>query len=298
MSRNGSGTFSIPNTLVSGTPITAAAHNQNYADIGSEITNSLALDGQSTMTGPIKAASGSVSAPSVTFGSDPDSGFYRIGSNNMGGAVGGTKILDVSTSGLVVVGDLSAATVKQNGNALMPAGIILPYAGSAAPDGYLLCYGQAVSRSTYAALFSAIGTTYGVGDASTTFNVPDLRGRVIAGQDDMGGSSADRLTGQANGVDGDVLGGTGGTESQTLSIAQLPTVTPAGTIVNVVTNARHDSSSGNTVSGTGGSASPDANTVTRTDTAVNSTFTGTPFGSGSAHNNVQPTLILNYIVKI
>lgn len=64
---------------------------------------------------------------------------------------------------------------------LVPVGTLLLSASAAAPDGYLLCEGQAVSRTTYAALFSAIGTTYGVGDGSTTFNVPDPRGRVPVG---------------------------------------------------------------------------------------------------------------------
>lgn len=73
-------------------------------------------------------------------------------------------------------------------------GTVLPFAGSTAPDGWLLCYGQAVSRTTYAVLFAVIGTTYGIGDGSTTFNVPDLRGRVAAGKDDMGGSAAGVIT--------------------------------------------------------------------------------------------------------
>ena len=62
-------------------------------------------------------------------------------------------------------------------------GVVLPFAGSAAPNGWLLCHGQAVSRTTYAHLFTVIGTTYGAGDGSTTFNVPDLRGEFIRGLD-------------------------------------------------------------------------------------------------------------------
>ena len=65
----------------------------------------------------------------------------------------------------------------------MPTGMVVPYAGAAAPDGWLLCQGQAVSRTTYAQLFSVIGTTYGSGDGSTTFNLPDMRGRVAVGSD-------------------------------------------------------------------------------------------------------------------
>jgi len=60
----------------------------------------------------------------------------------------------------------------------VPPGVVLPFAGTSAPAGFLLCGGQAVSRATYAALFAAIGTTFGAGDGSTTFNLPDLRGRA------------------------------------------------------------------------------------------------------------------------
>lgn len=105
MARSG-GTMSILNTFVSGNPITADGHNQNNTDIAAEITNSLALDGQSTMTGVIKAANGSASAPSYTFGSDTNSGFYRIGADNIGVTLNGSKVGDWSTTGLVVTGTL------------------------------------------------------------------------------------------------------------------------------------------------------------------------------------------------
>ena len=64
---------------------------------------------------------------------------------------------------------------------IVPPGMIAPYAGKTAPEGWLLCDGSAVSRTTYAALYAAIGTTYGAGNGSTTFTLPDLRGRVPAG---------------------------------------------------------------------------------------------------------------------
>jgi hypothetical protein len=108
MPRNGSGTMQIPNTLVTGTPIEAGPHNANYADIASELTNSLALDGQSQLSGPLKAASGTVGSPGITFGSDTDSGVWRKGGNNLGVGVGGAEVLDISSSGLGVTGALSA----------------------------------------------------------------------------------------------------------------------------------------------------------------------------------------------
>jgi microcystin-dependent protein len=89
-------------------------------------------------------------------------------------------------------------------------GMVQDFAGADAPSGWLLCYGQAVSRSTYSALFAKIGTTYGAGDGSTTFNLPDCRGRVAAGKDNMGGTSANRLTAPVN---GDTLGAAGGSET-------------------------------------------------------------------------------------
>lgn len=87
-------------------------------------------------------------------------------------------------------GKLPSAQVPDG---IIPAGVMLQYGGSAAPTGWLLCYGQAVSRTTYADLFAAIGTAFGVGDGSTTFNLPDARGRVLAGKDDMGGIAANRM---------------------------------------------------------------------------------------------------------
>ena len=102
--------------------------------------------------------------------------------------------------GAVTAAKLDAAAVS----VLMPTGSIMSFAGSSAPTGYLLCDGAAINRqanNTDTPLFTLLGITYGAGDGSSTYNIPDLRGRVIAGQDDMGGSSANRLTGLTGGVD-------------------------------------------------------------------------------------------------
>lgn len=95
---------------------------------------------------------------------------------------------------------------------IIPSGVVLPYAGATAPNGWLLCFGQAVPRTTYSGLFAAIGTTYGVGDGTTTFGLPDLRGRSVFGKDDMGGVAASRVTNAVSGIVGTTLGATGGTE--------------------------------------------------------------------------------------
>jgi microcystin-dependent protein len=301
MSRNGSGVYTKVNTFVSGNPVTAAGHNQNWDDLATEMTNSVAADGQTSMTGPLKAASGTVGAPGITFASDPDSGLYRIGSNNVGLAVNGAKVLDVATTGLDVTGTInSSGAVKQAGFSLLPVGVTLPYAGTSAPSGYLFCFGQSLLRTDYAALFTAIGTTYGAADG-THFTLPDLRGRAIAGKDDMGGSSANRLTNADDGLNGDTLGATGGGETQTLATANLPAYTPAGT--NATSSVALTFASANSYNTTGASTAVSNITAgtglgtDRTLTAAAQTFLGTAQGGTStAFGIVQPTLILNYII--
>lgn len=171
---------------------------------------------------------------------------------------------------------LNDANVSSYVNSV-PTGAIMPYAAATAPTGWLLCYGQAVSRTTYAALFALVGTTYGAGDGSTTFNVPDLRGRVPAGQDNMGGTAANRITAAGSGITGTTLGASGGAETHTLVNAQLSSHTHS------VSNTLISGSSG-TLSNT---------TLLR---AVGNTTSGTA-GSGNAHNNTQPTIITTYIIK-
>jgi microcystin-dependent protein len=305
LARNGSGTYTKVNTFVASQPITASGHNQNWDDLASEITNSVAADGQTTMTGPLKASNGSVTNPSLTFGSDTNTGVYRIGADNLGVAANGAKVVDVATTGVTVTGDINATGVlKQAGIALLPLGMVLPYAGLTAPSGYLFCYGQAVSRTTYAALYAIVADTYGAGDGSTTFNLPDLRGRTVAGQDDMGGSSANRLTNANDGLNGDTLGATGGGETQTLVTANLPAYTPSGTnaggAASFTFSGASFTSGANLVDGADIQTSGGSTTITMN--AANSNFTQPTFtgaaqgGTSDAFGIVQPTIILNYII--
>ncbi|WP_191058395.1 tail fiber protein [Geminicoccus harenae] len=77
----------------------------------------------------------------------------------------------------------------------VPAGVVLPYAGPVPPAGWLLCDGSNVSRTTYAKLFASIGTTYGTGNGTTTFKLPDLRGEFVRGLDQGRGVDAGRTLG-------------------------------------------------------------------------------------------------------
>jgi len=191
------------------------------------------------------------------------------GKVRIGGATDPTHALDV-TGDLNITGDY-----KVNGTNLqtVPTGTVSAFAGSAAPTGYALCDGSAVNRTAQAALFSVIGTTYGIGDGSTTFNLPDLRGRVVAGLgESLLGATADTL-GEDNGLIAD-------TKEHLLTSAEsgLPEHTHGG-----------GSSSSNT---NGAAGDPAFTYVTQTQGV-----TGGAQDASSAHNNVQPTIILNYIIK-
>lgn len=160
----------------------------------------------------------------------------------------------------------------------LPAGIYLPYGGTAAPSGWQLCDGTAVLRATFVDLFAAIGTTFGVGDGSTTFNLPDIRGRGAIGIDNMGGSSADVITDAA----ADTEGGTFGAETHTLMTSEIP-------------SHAHDDVINDGIS------SGAANVSERTGPAATG-VTGSGFDSGStgggmAHNNLPPGLASNWIIK-
>lgn len=197
----------------------------------------------------------------------------------------------------------------------VPIGTVIDYAGSTAPSQWLLCYGQAISRTTYAALFSAIGTTYGIGDGSTTFNLPDARGRVGAGKDNMGGVSAGRITSAASGFDGNTLGAAGGSQTHTLVTAELAAHGHAvGTyqmpnhghpFVYSTVNDFDGGATGGWVIETTGITSYAANTDAASSSpgkqiggsgAIAITGSSADTGSGTAHRNVQPTIIFNKMI--
>jgi microcystin-dependent protein len=163
-------------------------------------------------------------------------------------------------------------TLVSRHNRLCPAGTVQSFAGLNPPSGWLLCDGTAVSRTTYPVLFAAIGIIYGAGDGATTFNLPDMRGKVsvAAGQGTIGGVPLSVRN----------IGSVGGEENHTLTLNEIPAHTHTYDKSNAVQNIN----------------APDAAGITaanETTTAVNSGSAG----GGAAHNVMQPFLVLNHIIK-
>jgi microcystin-dependent protein len=185
----------------------------------------------------------------------------------------------------------------------MLVGEVKAYAGSTAPGGWLLCYGQAVSRTTYAALFAVVSTTYGTGDGSTTFNVPDMRGRVVAGKDDMGGSNASRLN---TFITSNALGQTGGDQNLAAHAhTQQGTFTSGGVSANHTHSWTLYGGSDDLNFNSGSPGSSDTPSAIGTGTSGvnsvshthNTTISGSTASAGAgAGGNVQPTIILNYLI--
>lgn len=322
MPRNSSGTYSLPvASYVAGTTILSADMNSNLSDIGTALTQSLATTGVSSMTGPIKLAAGSAAAPSLTLASDTTTGFYNSAAGTWVYVTGSTAIATFAPTG-VTIGTLTVTNLTVTGSFSVAAnrivGEMIDYGGTAAPALWLLCYGQAINRTTYASLFGAIGTAFGAGDGSTTFNVPDLRGRVTAGKDDMGGVAANRITNAASGVTGTTLGATGGAQSITLVTANMPSHahTQQGTFASGAPSSTahtHDFS-GTTVANTfnagGGGTSVVQQLGNATVTTANPnagdlsghihnvTISGSTAtaGSGTAYGNLPPVCIVNKII--
>lgn len=158
------------------------------------------------------------------------------------------------------------------GKAKDRAGFVYSFAGSKAPAGFLLCDGTAYSRTAYSELFAAIGITYGAGDGSTTFNVPNYAGRVLVGS---GG--------------GYTLGATGGEATHTLTIDEMPSHSHTQKLISRQLNGADGSTS---------TTGYNANVGWWTSMHVHISSTDTVGAGGSQpHNNMQPYAVANYIIS-
>ena len=167
---------------------------------------------------------------------------------------------------------ISVGGGASGGGVDIPIGTVIPYTNTTAPEGYLICDGSAVSRTTYSELYDIIGTTYGTGDGSTTFNLPNLKGKVIVMQD-------------TNDTDFDTLGETGGSK--------------------YIQDHKHTWASSNGRKYAGGMDTSSVQYGSGTyvvkidDSSANTggVFTGSGGVSVGSSGNLQPYIVLTYIIK-
>lgn len=296
-----SGSITVGGDL-SGTAASAqviATHLSSPLPILQGGTGATTFAGAAIVTGPASATANDVPKFSGTSGKIIADGF-TVGTS-------ASNLVQLDGSGALPAVSGANLTNLPSGDSV-PTACVFPYAGTSAPSGYLLCDGSAISRTTYSTLFGIVGTTYGGGNGSTTFNIPDLRGRAAVGKDDMGGSAASRVTNAGSGVTGTTLGASGGDQllsahshaagslgadsggahthgpgSGNYFVNASTLGTPLGLANNEV-GPFTDVGSGSTVTASGG-----------THTHTVSGTSGTTGAGGSA--NLQPTIILNYIIK-
>jgi microcystin-dependent protein len=183
----------------------------------------------------------------------------------------------------------------------IPLGGLLPYTGTTAPNSaFVLTFGQQMSRTTYANYFALVGTTYGAGDGSTTFNAPDLRGRFIAGLDNMGGAAANRITAAGHNYDGTVLGNTGGAQNETITQGNLP----IATLVTTIIDPGHSHLIGGEDQATGAPGTPtfaaigNAVIASTNNAATGITASTQLGGNGIALPILPPSMVMPFILRV
>jgi microcystin-dependent protein len=187
-------------------------------------------------------------------------------------SIGRAAEIDFVGEGVVATFSGGRATVTIPG---APTGAVIDFAGAVTPVGWLLCDGSTVSRTTYANLFTTIGTTYGAGDLSTTFNVPDLRGRTSIG------------VGTGSGLTPRALAAIGGEEFHTISVGEMPSHTHFYNSPPAVAQAHDPYAGGIEASHVHG---PGDYGFTGNSNQVGA-------GSNGSHNTMQPFMVMNKIIK-
>lgn len=189
----------------------------------------------------------------------------------------------------------------------IPIGAGIDFWGTAAPNSsFAFPYGQAISRTAYATLFAILGTTYGNGDGSTTFNLPDKRGRISVALDNMGGTASGRVTSASGGIDGTTPGATGGGQTYTMVRSDLPNVTPTftGSAVNLnqgsIVEFSGTFSSGVIVNNGGGGTAfigvPSEINPTVTAAGTIQSLNGNV--AQTAIKTMPPTIVVPYLIRI
>lgn len=279
MPRDSSGNYSLPvgNPVVTGTLIESDWANTTMDDIAASLTNSLDRYGQGGMEAQLKLINGDASTPALSFTSNTQVGLYYDGTDvkYSNGALD-EAIIGEAPDDTVVYGrgNKQWKPLDSGGYTPLPIGSIVQFSATAAslPSGWLECDGRAVSRSTYSALsdlYAAIpgnAYPYGDGDGTTTFNLPDFRGRVPVGVGDSPdvGGGPDR-----------VLSEKGGEHQHQLTVDEL---------------AAHNHP-------VKGQAATNVASGTTTVWGINPDTTTSNAGGNGFHNTMQPYLVVTFAVK-
>ncbi len=253
---------SVTNTMIALSTITAdRIKNGNVLLAKADFTTGTG-DGAAGAAATLKLSSEAGKDTSLGFGTRNAANVALVWIDSAAGVTSGLNLYDQASAYAPMASNLALQSAIQGGTTapvpIVPAGSIIAWSGSSAPTGYLLCDGTAVSRTTYAALFAIAGTGYGVGNGSSTFNVPDLRDRMPLGK---------------------------GTNNSTLG-----TQTGSMSASSVVTTAS------GTADFTGKTASVDTLSSGTKDVSQITILTSAT-GSGHTHSVTLPTSVVNYIIK-
>lgn len=279
MPDDANGNFSLVSgyLAVTGQTIQPSQHNPPLEDIAPALTARLSRSGVAPMTGPLKTVTGSAATPAIYPNSNPSVGIY------------------FTPTGVAFAGTVAGGRF---------IGELIPWTLLTAPALTVLPYGQTLLRASYPDLWTVAQTEiaagnlfYNNGNGTTTFGIGDCRGFVLAGKDNMGGTAANRLT---LAVDGTKLGWGSGSQTATLTTANLPPYTPVGTVSNgAITTTL---SQPQVVTGSGGLAFGSGsggglNSITASSSQAPSTFNGQAQGGTSTpFSVVQPTMVVNFIL--
>lgn len=257
---NAQNEITVTNAITGGSPSIAAS--------GDDSNVNLKVSGKGTGTVTIGAdSSGNISLART---SAVTGNFSVSGNSSLTGTLdvtGTSTVTSLTASGTITADKIVLSDFTESFN-LIPAGFLAPFAMITAVNGWLVCDASAVSRTTYPALFAAIGTTWGAGDGSTTFNLPSLYGRTLVGSN-----------GATDAVLGNSIGNLGGTRTHTLVTAEMPAHTHTHSLAGAAAGA------------TAGGG------VSALTTNIGSAGTTDNTGGNGAHNNIQPSAIVSYRIR-
>lgn len=257
--------------------------------------------------------------PHATNGANPTLNVDSLGAKPLRGVAGQELPAGTLLAGTPYVARYSADNSGEwilhgymNNPASVPIGVPLPFTGTVLPNSsFAWANGQAISRSTYETYFGMVGTTFGVGNGTTTFNIINLQNRGIFGMDAMGGAAASNLiTTEGSGIDGNTLGAVGGEETHELTGDENGPHTHddgslatsiAGSHSHPINTSSGTNNSGPGISGNDNNTNGAQNTgavVTAGDHTHNITGSTGSSGSGAPHNNMPPVIILPFIIRI